>query len=80
MVPSVTSRPLGVARVFWAALPEFDVTATRLGSVLGSASGVTGVHDRVKGVYATFDGPCYQKPHYRRTGCIINKRQLVGAP
>ena len=57
MVPSVMSRPLGAARVFWAALPEFDVTALRLGSVFRSASHVTGVHDCVKDVYATFDGP-----------------------
>ena len=57
MVLSVTSRPLGVARVFWAALPEFDVMATQLGLAFGSVSRVTGVHNHVKGVYASFDGP-----------------------
>ena len=56
MVPSVTSRLLGVAQVFWVALAGFDVSATQLGLVFGSASRVTGVHDRVKGVYAAFDG------------------------
>ena len=55
VVPSVTSQPLGAARVFCAALPEFDITATQLGSVFGSASRITGVHDRVKSVYAALD-------------------------
>ena len=55
---SVTSRPLGAAQVFWAALPELDGTATQLRLVFGLASRVTGVHDHVKGVYGAFDGPC----------------------
>ena len=55
--PIINHNPkIGAARVFWVALPEFDVTATQLGSVFGSASCVTSVHDRVKDVYAAFDG------------------------
>ena len=57
MVLSVTSQLLGAARVFWAALPEFDVTAIQLGLDFGSASHVTSVHNHVKGINAAFDGP-----------------------
>ena len=55
VAPSVTSRPLGAARFFCAALPKFDITNTQLTLVFGSASRFTSVHDHVKGVYATLD-------------------------